>query len=36
LPLSANFGLDNSSYRAQPHSITVNYIILIRIEQQGT
>jgi hypothetical protein len=23
--ITANFGLDNSSYRAQPHSIIVNY-----------
>ena len=25
--ITANFGLDNSSYRAQPHSIIVNYIL---------
>ena len=24
--ITANFGLDNSSYRAQPHSIIVNYM----------
>jgi hypothetical protein len=26
--ITANFGLDNSSYRAQPHSIIVNYCII--------
>jgi hypothetical protein len=26
--ITANFGLDNSSYRAQPHSIIVNYRII--------
>ena len=25
--ITANFGLDNSSYRAQPHSIIVNYYV---------
>ena len=25
--ITANFGLDNSSYRAQPHSIIVKYVI---------
>ena len=25
--ITANFGLDNSSYRAQPHSIIVNYYL---------
>ena len=26
--ITANFGLDNSSYRAQPHSIIVKYLLL--------
>ncbi len=26
--ITANFGLDSSSYRAQPHPIIVNYKIL--------
>jgi hypothetical protein len=28
---TANFGLDNSSYRAQPHSIIVKYLTTKRI-----
>ena len=28
--ITANFGLDNSSYRAQPHSIIVNYYYLLK------
>jgi hypothetical protein len=29
--ITANFGLDNSSYRAQPHSIIVNYCIPVTV-----
>ena len=29
--ITANFGLDNSSYRAQPHSIIVNYYLFKKI-----
>jgi hypothetical protein len=28
---AVNFGLDNSSYRAQPHSIIVNYYLLYKV-----
>jgi hypothetical protein len=28
--ITANFGLDNSSYRAQPHSIIFNYYLFER------
>jgi hypothetical protein len=30
--ITANFGLDNSSYRAQPHSIIVNYISVLCVK----
>jgi hypothetical protein len=32
--ITANFGLDNSSYRAQPHSIIVKYNIDLVMQSQ--
>jgi hypothetical protein len=31
--ITANFGLDNSSYRAQPHSIIVNCVIDVQCKE---
>jgi hypothetical protein len=33
--ITANFGLDNSSYRAQPHSIIVKYSPAIQVNKQN-